>query len=161
MPPHVKTITLNDVHELCIFFEFAKSEWSHYRGFVITYQVLGTFFILCLVLSIVDLLSTDKGSFGWLILTLNTYISTGNDQQFVGNAKQSQAEDSKEVSDAPSWNLLQLIIAVPKLNQTKETLKLFRKLLANSTNKYIKAKQIQGYECRCLMQLTFKYSAWK
>lgn len=40
-PPNVKTIVFKQIQELFIFFDFSNSEWSHYRGFVLTFQALG------------------------------------------------------------------------------------------------------------------------
>lgn len=45
-PPNVKKIILKQIRELCVSFEFANSQWSRYRGFILTYQPFGNSFPL-------------------------------------------------------------------------------------------------------------------
>lgn len=45
-PPNVKKIIFKQIRELCISFQFANSQWSHYRGFILTYQPFGNTFPL-------------------------------------------------------------------------------------------------------------------
>lgn len=42
-PPNVKTITFDSIQELNVFLEFSKSEWTRYRGYVMTYKLLSSY----------------------------------------------------------------------------------------------------------------------
>lgn len=46
-PSNAKKVIFKQIHELYIYFEFVSTQWSRYKGFLLTYETLSK---ICFVL---------------------------------------------------------------------------------------------------------------
>lgn len=142
-PPNLKKKIFSNANEIFIRFYFVNSEWSRYRGFLMTIQPIGK----------TNSIRACNSLISWFSFNLKFSESHSIDEK---RANISMPSNLKTKSITHEENL-KILIEVIKSNQNNETWKLFRLLLANSTNKFINSTNIKVEKCTYVYWMSLNF----